>query len=110
MQRSEQLLTLLLDHKLDQGYYSDPAKSLFTCDSSDKEVLTRRSFEGKGNMIKFVLGIWYSGAFVGPWEAMEVWVTPQVETWAEGVRLLAKFGARHPQTAYSELGTSFQLE
>ena len=35
---------------------------------------------------------------------------PHVEKWSEGVRDLAKFSKRHPQTAYAGLGMSLHLE
>ena len=33
-----------------------------------------------------------------------------MEKWSEGVRYLAKFSKRHPQTAYAGLGMSLHLE
>ena len=38
------------------------------------------------------------------------WVKPQVEAWAHGVRFLGKISRQHPQSAYSGLGVSLQLD
>ena len=35
---------------------------------------------------------------------------PHVEAWAHGVRVLSKIARRHPQSAYSGVGMSLQLE
>ena len=39
-----------------------------------------------------------------------MWVKPQVEAWAHGVRVLGKIARRHPQLAYAGLGILLQLE
>ena len=39
-----------------------------------------------------------------------MWVKPQVEAWAHGVRVLSKIDRRHPQSAYAGLGMSLQSE
>ena len=38
------------------------------------------------------------------------WVKPQVEAWARKVRVLGKTAQQHPQSAYSSLEMSLQLE
>ena len=43
-------------------------------------------------------------------EELEEWVQTKVEAWAHGVRTLAKIYKRYPQSAYSGLGMSIQLE
>ena len=39
-----------------------------------------------------------------------MWVKPQVEAWAHGVRVLGKISLRHPQSDYAGLGMLLQLE
>ena len=39
-----------------------------------------------------------------------MWVKPQVEAWAHGVRVQSKIARWHPQSAYAGLGISLQSE
>ena len=43
-------------------------------------------------------------------DEVEEWVQPQVEAWYPRVCTLDKIDKQHPQSAYSGLGVSLQLE
>ena len=61
-------------------------------------------------MLNFVSGSRYLGEYLDPQAELEVWIKPQVEAWAHGVRVLAKIARRHPQSAYAILVMSLQSE
>ena len=44
----------------------------------------------EGLTLNFIHGSRYLGVYLGPKKELEVWVKPQVEAWAHGVRFLAK--------------------
>ena len=56
--------------------------------------------------LNFVSGSRYLGAYLGPRDQLEAWVKPQVEAWANGVRILGKIARRHSQLAFVGLGMS----
>ena len=66
---------------------------LFICDSTTQEGAAQREFKGEGLTINFVSGSCYLGAFVGMWEDLKEWFTPQVEQWGEGIQYLYKVSA-----------------
>ena len=72
--------------------------------------MSRLEFAVEGLDLKFVSGSRQLGVYLGPQEELAAWVKPQVEEWAHGVRVLGKISRRHPQSAYSGLGISLQLE
>ena len=94
----------------DQGYFPEPAKSLFISDTPGQEEAAKREFAKEGLVLNFVSGSRYLGAYLGPQAELETWVKPQVEAWAHGVKVLAKIAQRHPRLAYSGLGMSLQSE
>ena len=61
-------------------------------------------------MLNFISSSRYLGAYLGPQAELEAWVKPQVEAWANGVKVLAKIHRRHPQSAYAGLGMLLQSE
>ena len=74
----------------DQGYFPEPAKSLFISDTQGQEAAAKRGFAKEGLDLNFVSGSRYLGAYLGPQAELEACVKPQVEAWAHGVRVLAK--------------------
>ena len=62
----------------DQGYFPDPAKSLFISDTPGQEEAAKREFAVEGLTLNFVSGSRYLRAYLGPQEELEVWVKPQV--------------------------------
>ena len=74
----------------DQGYFPEPAKSLFISDSPVQEEAEKREFAIKGLILNFDSGSRYLGAYLGPRDQLEAWVKPQVEEWAHGVRVLGQ--------------------
>ena len=88
--RSAQLIKLLMKKRTDQGYFSEPDKSLLISDTPGQEEEAKREFAVEGLALNFVNGSWYLGAYLGPQEELETWVKPQVEAWAHGVRFLGK--------------------
>ena len=78
----------------EQGYFPEPAKSLFIADTPEQEAAAKKEFAKEGLVLNFVSGSRYLGAYLGPQAELEAWVKPQVEEWAHGVKVLAKI-ARH---------------
>ena len=109
-QRSAQLLNMLMERGLDQGYFTESDKSLFILDTTGQEEAAKREFVVEGLEINFVGGIIYLGDYIGPQEEFVVLIKPQVEAWDHRVRVLGKISRRHPQSAYARLGMSLQLE
>ena len=94
----------------DQGYFPEPAKSIFISDTPGQEEAAKREFAIEGLTLNFVSGSRYLGAYLGPKKALEAWVKTQVEAWAYGVRVLGKISQRQPQSVYAGLGMLLQLE
>ena len=109
-QRSAQLLKRLMERGPDQGYFPKPAKSILILDTPGQEEAARREFSAEGIVLNFVIGSRYLGDYIGPQEDLEVWVKPQVEAWAHGVRFLVKIARQHSQSAYAALGMFLQFE
>ena len=63
---------------------------LFIFDTPGKEEAARRDFAAEGLILNFVSGSRHLGAYLGPQEELEAWVTPQVEAWSHGVGVLGK--------------------
>ena len=95
---------------LDRGYFPEPAKYLFISDIPGQEEAAKREFSKEGLCLNFVSGSRYLGAYLGLPEELYAWVKPQVEAWAQRVRVLAKIAQRYPQSAYAGLGMSLQIE
>ena len=108
--RSAQLLKLLMRRGPNWGYLPEPAKSLFISDTPGQEAAAKREFSAEGLTLNLVSGSQYLGAYLGSQAELEAWVKPQVEAWANGVKVLAKIARRHPQLAYAGLGMSLQSE
>ena len=70
----------------------------------------KKEFAKEGLVLNFIIGSWYLGAYLGLQAELEAWVKPQVEAWAQGVRVLAKIYQQHPQSAYAGLGMLLQSE
>ena len=87
---SAQLLKLLMKRGPDQGYFPEPAKSLFISDTPGQEEAAKQEFAVEGLTLNFVSVSRYLGAYLGPQAELEAWVKPQVEAWAHGVRVLGK--------------------
>ena len=80
-QQSAQILELLMKRGLDQGYFPEPAKSLFISYTPGQEEAAKRESAIKGLALNFVSGSRYLGAYLGPRDQLEAWVKPQVEAW-----------------------------
>ena len=93
----------------DREHFPKPAKSLFISDTSGKEEAARRGFEAEGIYLKLVSGSRYLGGYLDPQEELVVWVKPQVEAWAHGVRVLGKISQQNPQSDYAGLGMPLQI-
>ena len=108
--RSARLRTLIMERGTARGYFPEPSKSLFICDSTDKEKTVKKEFEAEGLRANVVPGSLYLGACVRPAEDRDAWVRLQVEKWEEDVRYLEKYAKQHPQTVYAGLGMLLQLD
>ena len=75
-QQSAQLLKLLMKRGTNQGYFPEPAKSLFILDTTGKEEASRREFVAEGILLNFVSGSIYLGANLGLQEDLESLVKP----------------------------------
>jgi hypothetical protein len=91
----------------EQGYFPEPAKSIFVCNPEDQPGAKER-LEAFG--FKFVDGSRYVGGFLGSEAALSEWLEPQIAQWVRGVESLAKVARRYPQTAYAGLAKSLQQE
>ena len=94
----------------DQGYFPKLAKLLFISNTPGQEAAAKREFTKEGLALNFISGSRYLGAYLGPQAELNAWVKPQVEAWAQGVRVLDQISRRHPQSAYAGLGMSLQSE
>ena len=92
-----------------RGYYPEPAKSWFVCTEAE-EPAARKVFEEAGMAMQFCRGHRYVGGFVGSEAALEEWLQPKVEAWAEAVRTLGQVARRFPHTAYCGVTMSLQSE
>ena len=106
--RSAQLLKLLMRKGPDQGYFPEPANSLFISDTPGQEAAAKREFAAEGSTLNFVSGSRYLGAYLGLQAELEAWVKPQVEACTHGVKVLPKIDRRHPKSAYAGLGILLQ--
>ena len=88
--RCAQLLNILMKRVQYRGYFPEPDRSLFILDTPGQEEVARRGFVVEGLTLNFVSGSRYLGAYLGPQEELEAWVKPQVEAWANRVRVLGK--------------------
>ena len=88
--RSTQLLKLLMKRGADQGYFPEPAKSLFILDTLGQEKAAKREFAAEGLTLNFVSGSRYLGAYLGPQAELVAWVKLQVEAWAHRIKVLAE--------------------
>ena len=77
--QSAQLLKMLMKKGTDQGYFPNPAKSLFISDTTGQEEAVRREFVAGGLELNFVSGSRYLGAYLVPQEELTASVKPQVE-------------------------------
>ena len=71
----------------EQGYFPEPAKSLFISDTPRQEEAAKREFAVEGLTLNFVSGSRYLGAYLGLQTELEARVKPQVEAWAHGVKV-----------------------
>ena len=94
---------LLMKRVPDRGYFPEPAKYLFISDTPGQEEAAKRELAKMALFLNFVSGSTYLGAYLGPQAELEAWLKPQVEAWANGVRVLAKIAQHHPQSAYASL-------
>ena len=88
-QYNAQLLKLLMKRGPDQGNFPDLAKSLFISNTLWQEEAAKQEFANEGLVLNCVRGSRYLRAYLGPQAELEAWVKPQVEAWAQGVRVLA---------------------
>ena len=79
-------------------------------DTTGQEEAERREFVAEGIVLKFISGSRYLGVYLGPEEELAVWVKPQAEACARGVRVLGKIARQQPQFAYARLGMLLKLE
>ena len=73
-----------------EGYFPEPAKSLFILDTPGQKEAAKREFAMEGLDLNFVSGSRYLGAYLGPQKELETWVKPQVEAWTHGIKILGK--------------------
>ena len=64
--RSAQPLKLLTKRGPDQGYFPEPAKSLFISDIPGQDEAAKREFPKEGMCLNFVSGSRYLGEYIGP--------------------------------------------
>ena len=89
------------------GYYPEPEKSIVVCTEETRDAVEKHL--GRFNF-RFSMGERYIGGFVGSDEAREKWLREKVVNWVEGVERLARVAKRFPQSAYTGLTRSLQME
>eukprot|EP00957_Ditylum_brightwellii_P166656 12687061-Ditylum_brightwellii.AAC.1 len=104
------LLKVMMERGLDRGYFPKPEKLIHICDNPADLEATRVVFAAEDLKLKYHGGYRYVGGFVGSKEEELAWVKPQVEAWAEGVRILAGFAHKYLQIAYAGLAMSLRHE
>ena len=62
----------------DQGYFPEPAKSIFISDTPGQEEAAKREFAIEGLTLNFVSGSRYLGAYLGPKKALAASSCPGV--------------------------------
>ena len=55
--RSARLITLLLEQGTERGYFPEPTKALFICDSPSQEEASNQTLEAEGLRVNMVPGI-----------------------------------------------------
>jgi hypothetical protein len=100
-------MRLLQEQGPAQGYYPEPAKSIFVAHTETleeaKKVLSEFDFQCNS-------GSRYVGGFIGDSETLNQWLDPKIQQWVTGVKPMAKVARKHPQTAYAGLVQSLQGE
>ena len=86
--QSAQLLKLLMKRSPDRGYFLEADKSLFISNTPGQEEATKRKFMVESLTLNLVSESIYLGTYLGPQKELKAWVTPQVEAWDHGVRVL----------------------
>jgi hypothetical protein len=87
-----------------RGYFPSPEKSVVLADYvAASSRLARFNFAYKD-------GGRYLGSFLGADTARGEWLSDKILTWIEAVRILAKIAKQYPQTAYSGMARSLQME
>ena len=109
-QQSAHLLNIFMKWRLYRGYLPEPAKFLLILDTLGQEEAARREFAAEEIVLNFGSDSRYLGDYLGPQEGLEARVKPQMKAWSHEVIVLVKIAQRHPQTAFSGLGMSLQLE
>ena len=66
-----ELMNLILEGGIYQGYFPGPYKSLFMAEFPDQEASTQQDFEAEGLMLNFVTGSRYLESFLGSREELE---------------------------------------
>jgi hypothetical protein len=64
----------------------------------------------KGFAFKYVDGHRYVDSFIGTSKAWDTWLQPQVVDWVHVIKQLAGVAQIFPQTAYTGLAKSLQME
>ena len=65
-----------MKRSMDRGYFLKPDNSLFISDTPGQEEAEKREFVVEGLALNFVSNSRYLGAYQGPHDKLEVWVSP----------------------------------
>jgi hypothetical protein len=90
-----------------RGYFPAPEKSILIARPEDQAAaathLERFEFDYRD-------GARYLGSFLGATSTRDEWLDEKLATWIAAVRTLAKLAKRYPQTAYTGMSRSLQME
>ena len=90
-----------------RGYFPEPEKSIFIVRPEDEEdakaLLQDFNFRYKD-------GSRYVGGFIGSRARLLEWLEPKVQEWVAAIKTLSRIAKRFPQTAYTGLVRSLQME
>lgn len=90
-----------------RGYFPEPEKSVFIVRPEDeadaKALLQDFNFRYKD-------GSRYVGGFIGSRARLLEWLEPKIQEWVAAIKTLSRVAKRFPQTAYTGLVRSLQME
>ena len=103
----QNVMRQLMEEGPPRGYYPEPSKSIVVCRAADEDTFRHDLDEFS---FSFCRGSRYVGGFVGDDNTLQEWLTPKLENWRHGVRVLARIARRYPQSAFAGLRLSLQNE
>ena len=102
------VMDILTKHGCRRGYFVEPSKSICIC--RDKSALSTVQHILQAFNFVYTNGHCLLGGFIGDKPSLVAWLQPKIAAWEGGIRKLAKVARRYPQTAYTAMVKSYQME